>query len=188
MKIIASRIKTGNIIFYKQKYLLVIKIVHTKPGKGCAYIQLEMKDIKNQDKISYRFRSNRNIEKIRLEKKIYRFLYEKKNLLILMNQENFEQISINKSLIENQIAFLKEGVKIILEMHDGEVLTGHLPKLMTMMIKKCEPVLKKQTITSSYKLGILNNGIKVMIPYFVNINDKVIINTKELEYIERVMK
>lgn len=185
MKINANDIKIGNVISHNNRYLVVLKTMHTQPGKGGAYIQLEMKDIKTGIKMNHRFRSGEDVEKIRLDQKRYQFLYEENNFLILMDQENFEQKSINKSLVTEQLPFLKEGLEITLETYNNEPLVVHLPTSAEVIIKECEAVVKGQTSASSYKPAILENGVRIMVPSFINEKDKVIIDIKELKYLER---
>ena len=120
MKISANDIKVGNVISLDNKYLVILKTMHTQPGKGGAYIQLEMKDIKTGTKMNHRFRSTESVEKIRLDQQRYQFLYEEGNFLVLMDQENFEQKSVDKSLVGEQLPFLKEGMEITLETYDNE--------------------------------------------------------------------
>jgi elongation factor P len=185
MKISANDIKVGNVISHDNKYLVVLKTMHTQPGKGGAYIQLETKDIKTGTKINHRFRSSEDVERIRLDQQKYQFLYEEGNFLILMDQENFEQKSIDKALVGDQLPFLEESMEIILEMYDNESLLAYLPSSAEVTIKECEPVVKGQTSASSYKPAILENGVRIMVPPFINIGDRVIVDIKELKYLER---
>ena len=185
MKISANDIKVGNVIFHDNKYLVVLKTMHTQPGKGGAYIQLEMKDIKTGTKINHRFRSSEDVERVKLDQQCYQFLYEEGNFLILMDQENFEQKSIDKALIGDQIPFLEESMEVTLEMYNNEPLLAYLPASAEVTIKECEPVVKGQTSASSYKPAILENGARIMVPPFINIGDKVIVDIKELKYLER---
>ena len=186
MKISANDIKIGNVIFHDNKYLVVLKTMHTQPGKGGAYIQLEMKDVETGTKINHRFRSNESVEKVRLEQSTYQFLYKEGDNLVLMDQETYEQKSIPKTLLGEQISFLKEGMNIMLELHDNDPLVASLSSTSEIIVKECEPVVKGQTSTSSYKPAILENGGRIMVPPFINTGDKIMIDIKELKYLERV--
>lgn len=186
MKISANDIRIGNIILYDNKYLVILKTMHTQPGKGGAYIQLEMKNIKTSAKINTRFRSTENVEKIRLEQYQYQFLYEEGVFLILMDQISFEQKIIDKSLIGEQTPFLQEGMNITLEMHDNEPVLAYLPASSQVIVKECEPAIRAQTSTSSYKPATLENGVRVMVPPFINEGDQIIVDLKEFKYLERV--
>ena len=186
MKINANDIKVGNVISHDNKFFVVSKIMHTQPGKGGAYIQVEMKEMKTGTKTNHRFRSSEDVEKIRLDQEKYQFLYQEDNFLVLMDQETFEQKRVDKSFLGDQLPFIKEGMDITLEMHDNEALLAYLPASAEVTIKECEPVVKGQTSASSYKPAILENGVRIMVPPFINQGDKVVIDIKELKYIERV--
>ena len=114
------------------------------------------------------------------------FLYEEGNNLVLMDQETYEQKSIPKTLLGEQISFLKEGMNIMLELHDNDPLVASLSSTSEIIVKECEPVVKGQTSTSSYKPAILENGGRIMVPPFINTGDKIMIDIKELKYLERV--
>lgn len=185
MKTSISGIKAGNIILHNSKYLTVLKAIHTQPGKGVAYIQLEMKDIQDGTKVNCRFRSTEGVEKIRLDEEHYQFLYKEEEFLVVMHQQNFEQKRIHQSLVGKSILFLKEGMQITLDMHNDYTLRVHLPKSVEMTIQKCESVVSGQTAHSSYKPAILQNDVRVMVPSFIIEGDKIIIDINELRYIER---
>ncbi len=187
MSISANDLKTGNIILHDNRFLLISKTMHTQPGKGGAYIQVEMKDIKTRIKINHRFRSRENITRIRLEQQIYQFLYQDKNTLLLMDKETFEQRNINLDLLSNkQLQFLQEGMDLVLEVYSNDPLFVKLPPTTEIIVKECEPVVKGQTSASSYKPAILANGVRIMVPPFINAGNKIIIDIKELKYLERV--
>ncbi len=185
MKVSANDIRVGNVIFHDNKYLVVSKTIHIKPGKGGAYIQVEMKDIKVGTKINHRFRSAEDIEKIRLDQQIYQFLYAEGDNLVLMDQETYEQKAIPKLLLGDQTSFLKEGMNIMLEVHDNDPLVASLPSTAEVIVKECEAVVKGQTSASSYKPAILENNARIMVPPFINEGDKIVVDIKELKYLER---
>ena len=186
MKISANDIKIGNVISHDNKYLVILKTMHTQPGKGGAYIQLEMKDIKTGTKMNHRFRSTEDVEKIRLDQQRYQFLYEEGNFLVLMDQENFEQKSVDKSLVGEQLPYLKEGMEVTLETYDNESLLIYLPTSAEVIIKECEPVVKGQTSTSSYKPAIMSNGMKISVPQYITIGEKILVKTEDNSFVERV--
>ncbi|MFQ3307104.1 MAG: elongation factor P [Candidatus Midichloriaceae bacterium] len=186
MKIGANDIRVGNIIKYNDRCCVVMKRMHTQPGKGGAYVQIEMKDVSSGTKINHRFRSGEDVEKIRVEQEIYQYLYEEGDNLVLMNNDTYEQKTISKNLLGVQIAFLQEGIDVTLESYDDQPLLASLPENLKVVIQECESVVKGQTSTSSYKPALLENGIRITIPPFVNQGDTILIDTKEMKYIERV--
>jgi elongation factor P len=185
MKIVANNIRVGNVIFHNNKYLLVVKATHTQPGKGGAYVQVDMKEIGTGTKRNDRFRASEDVERVRLEQLDCQFLYEEGENLVLMDQETYEQKIIPKTLLGEQLYFLKEGKNITLEMHDNTPLLATLPPTVQVVIKECEPVVKGQTSASSYKSAILENGTRVMVPPFINKGEEIIIDINELKYLER---
>ena len=187
MKICANNIKTGHIILYNNRFLLVLKTTHTKPGKGRAYIQIESRDIKNKVKINHRFRSNENINFIKLEEQELYYLYDDTYSLVLTDRITHEQKNIDKTLFDNnQLRFLQDGMKIILKLYDGEPLLATLPTTVQMIVKESELVVKGQNLSCSYKPAILENKVRIMVPPFINTGDKIVVDMKELKYLERV--
>ncbi|WPX96852.1 elongation factor P [Candidatus Bandiella euplotis] len=185
MKISANDIRIGNVIFHDNRYLVVSKTMHTQPGKGGAYIQVEMKEIKTGTKMNHRFRSSEDVERIKLDQQPHQFLYEEGDGLVLMDQETYEQRTVPQSLLGEQASFLQEGMVVILETHDGEPLVASLPSTAEVVVKECEPVVKGQTSASSYKPAVLENGARIMVPPFINEGDKIVVDIKELKYLER---
>ena len=186
MKINANSIRLGTVLEHNNRLWVVVKNPeHTQPGKGGAYVQVEMKDIKTGTKLNERFSSSESVEKVRLDTKSYQFLYFEDDNLTLMDNETFEQISVNKSILGDQIAYLQDGMNLDVELYNEEVITANVPEKITAIIAQTEPVIKGQTATSSFKPAILDNGVRIMVPPFVNIDDKVIVRTTDSTYLER---
>lgn len=186
MKINANSIRLGTVLEHNNRLWVVIKNPeHTKPGKGGAYVQVEMKDIKTGTKLNERFSSSENVEKIRLEEKNYQFLYQDGEELTVMDNETFEQMVIKKNILGEQLAFLQDGMNITISMHNEEVISAELPEQVIVTVAQTEPVIKGQTATASFKPAILENGVRVMVPPFVNIDDKIIVRTTDCTYLER---
>jgi len=185
MKIDANSIRVGNLLEYEGKLWLVQKTMHTQPGKGGAYMQVEMKDIINGTKNNIRFRSSETIEKVRLDQKEFQFLYEDGNELTLMDKESYEQIILSKDLVGEKIAFLKENMDIQVEFYGEKPISLALPETVVLSVSECEAVVKGQTAASSYKPAIMENGVRVMVPPFIEVGDKLVIRTEDSEYLER---
>jgi elongation factor P len=135
--------------------------------------------------MNHRFRSSEDVERVKLDQQQYQFLYEEGGDLLLMDQETYEQKTIPKKLLDEQVAFLTEGMIVTLEMHDNEALLASLPSTAEVIIEDCEPVVKGQTSTSSYKPAVLENGVRITVPPFINKGDKILVDIKELKYLER---
>ena len=187
MKISANEIKIGNILELQNKLWKVLKLEHTKPGKGGAYIQLELKDISEGTKRNERFRSDENIEKAYLEQKKFQFLYSSGDEYFFMDQTNYEQISINKDkIVSNHLPYLKKGINVHIELKDNNPINILLPETIILEIKEAEAVIKGQTATSGLKPSILENGVKVMVPLHIEKGMKIVVKTSDNSYVEKV--
>ncbi len=187
MKIDGVSIRVGNVLEYEGRLWVVLKTMHTQPGKGGAYMQVEMKDIRTGTKKNVRFRSDETVERAQLEQRSSQFLYADGDTLHFMDNETYEQIEINKSIMDDiKFKFLKDGAQVDLEMYNGEVIMVKLPDTMVLEVSECDAVVKNQTAASSYKPAILSNGVKIGVPPFVESGDKILVNIESLEYLERV--
>ena len=186
MKILGNEIKPGMIIEHKDNLWSVLKTQHVKPGKGGAFNQVELKGIKKGTKLNERFRSSDTVERAILDEKKFSFLYEDENNCHFMDQTNFEQIQINKKLIGEKSKLLKENMEVNLQFHEDEPLSVDLPSSVELKIETTDAAIKGQTASSSYKPATLENGIKIMVPPFVNADDKIVLDTRTLEYVKKV--
>ena len=186
MKILGNEVKPGIIIELNSDLWLVLKAQHVKPGKGGAFNQVELKSIKKGTKLNERFRSSDSVERAILDEKKFNFLYEDKNNCHFMNQANFEQIVINKSLLGEKNKLLKENMEVNVQFYEDQALSVDLPTSIELIIKNTEATIKGQTASSSYKPATLENGINVMVPPFINSGDKIILDTKTLEYVKKI--
>ena len=185
MKILGNEIKPGMIIEHKNDLWSVLKTQHVKPGKGGAFNQVELKSVKKGTKLNERFRSSDTVERAILDDKKFSFLYEDENSCHFMDQINFEQIQINKSLLGKKSKLLKENMEVNVQFHNDQALSIDLPSAIELKIENTDAAIKRQTASSSYKPATLENGIKIMVPAFINSNDKIILNTRTLEYIKK---
>jgi len=186
MKILGNEVKPGIIIEHKNDLWTVLKTQHVKPGKGGAFNQVELKSIKKGTKLNERFRSSDTVEKVILDDKKFNFLYEDENNCHFMNQTNFEQIQINKKLLGEKNKLLKESMEVNVQFHDDEPLSVDLPSSVELKIETTDAAIKGQTASSSYKPATLENGIKIMVPPFINTDDKIVLDTRTLEYLKKV--
>jgi elongation factor P len=186
MKISANSIRTGNILVFNNDLWIVSKTPeHTKPGKGVAYVQVEMKNLKAGTKTSERFSSSDYIEKAELEQKNFQFLYFENNNLVLMDLNSFEQINIDKHILGEQLPFLVDNMIIKVEFYEDKPLSAVLPSTVKVEIQHTDPIIKGATVTSSYKPAILTNGIRVMVPQYLVTGEKIIVKTEDISFVER---
>jgi len=186
MKILGNEIKPGMIIEHKDDLWSVLKTQHVKPGKGGAFNQVELKSVKRGTKLNERFRSSDSIERAILDDKKYSFLYEDENSCHFMDQVNFEQIQINKSLLGEKSKLLKENMEVNVQFYEDQALSVDLPSSVELKIETTDAAIKGQTASSSYKPATLENGIKIMVPPFINSEDKIVLDTRTLEYIKKI--
>lgn len=186
MKISANSIRSGNIIVHNNNLWIVSKTPeHTKPGKGGAYVQVEMKNLQTGTKLNERFSSSDYVEKAQLETRDLQFLYFEENNLVLMDNETFDQMSIDKAILGERLPFVEDNMVLKVQFYEDKPLSAELPPTAIAEIMQTDPVIKGATVTSSYKSAILTNGIKVMVPAYLVNGEKIIVKTEDMSFVER---
>ena len=185
MKILGNEIKPSMVIEHKNDLWSVLKAQHVKPGKGGAFNQVQLKSVKKGTKLNQRFRSSDTVERAILDDKKFIFLYEDENNCHFMDLTTFEQIQINKSLLGEKSKLLKENMEVNVQFHEDNPLSVDLPSSVELKIENTDAAIKGQTASSSYKPATLENGIKIMVPPFINSDDKIILDTRTLEYVKK---
>ena len=186
MKITAIEIKPGMIIEHKNDYWSVLKTQHVKPGKGGAFNQVELKSIMKGTKLNERFRSSENVEKAELDEKKFNFLYLDENNCHFMDNKTFEQVEIQKSITGEQYKLLKENLEVKISFMEEKPISIELPNNIECTIESTDAAIKNQTASSSYKPALLDCGIKIDVPPFIESGEKIIVDTRTLEYVKRV--
>ena len=186
MKILANEIKPGMIIEHKNDYWNVLKTQHVKPGKGGAFNQVELKSITKGTKLNERFRSSENVDKAELDEKKFNFLYLDENDCHFMDNKTFEQISLPKSLTGEKYKLLSENLKVVITFMEEKPMSIDLPNNIECTIQTTDAVVKGQTAASSYKPATLDNGINITVPPFIESGEKIILDTRTLEYVKKV--
>ena len=186
MKILGNEIKPGMLIEHKDDLWEVLKTQHVKPGKGGAFNQVEMKSINKNTKLNERFRSSDSVEKASVEENKLTYLYEDENEYYFMDGKTFEQTSIKKIIVGEKGKFLKENLEVIISFHNEKPISLELPNQISCKIDSTDVALKGQTVSSSYKPAILDNGIKIQVPPFVESGDDIIVDTRSIEYVKKV--
>ncbi|MEP2944441.1 MAG: elongation factor P [Hyphomicrobiales bacterium] len=185
MKINGNEIRPGNVIQHQDTIWVAVKTQHVKPGKGGAFAQIEMKNLIDGRKLNERFRATETVERIRLEQNDYQFLYEQGDALVFMDTTSYEQLELQKEFIGERAAFLQDGMEVTVESHEGRPIGIQLPDQVTLEITDTEPHIKGQTVSSSYKPALLENGVRTNVPPFVGVGDKIIVDTNEITYVKR---
>ena len=186
MKIQGNEIKPGMIIHLNNDHWTVLKTQHVKPGKGGAFNQVELKSITKGTKLNQRFRSSENVERAQLEEKEFNFLYSDDNECFFMDPKSFEQISIPKNLLDERLKLLSENLKVTISFLEEKPISVDLPTNIECEIENTEGVVKGQTAASSYKPAKLKNGLDIMVPPFVEEGNKIILDTRTLEYVKKI--
>ena len=186
MKINANEIRVGMLLEYKDDLWQVLKTQHVKPGKGGAFAQVEMKSVNKNTKLNERFRSSETIEKASVEETKFNYLYEDENNYFFMNPKSFEQIEIVKDRIGDKGKLLTESLEVSVSFYNEIPISIDLPNQVNCKIESTDVALKGQTVSSSYKPAILDNGLSIQVPPFIEAGDKIVIDTRNLEYIKKI--
>lgn len=184
-KINGNEIRPGNTLEHDGGLWAAVKVDHVKPGKGGAFAQVEMKNLRDGRKLNERFRSADKVERIRLDTKDQQFLFEVDDMLTFMDSETYEQIALPAELLGDRRPFLQDGMIVQIEYYGEEALNVSLPQKVTCKVEETEPVVKGQTAANSFKPATLDNGVRVMIPPFVGTDEMIVVNTELFEYVER---
>lgn len=185
MKINGNEIKPGNVVEHKGGLWVAVKTNAVKPGKGGAFNQVEMKNLIDGTKLNERFRASETVEKIRLEQKDFQYLYSEGEMLVFMDTTTYEQLELQTEFVGDRAAFLQDGMQVTVEMHEERAIGIRLPEFVTLEIVEADPVVKGQTVSSSYKPAVMDNGMKVMVPPFINAGEKIVVETTEITYVRR---
>ncbi len=186
MKLYASEIRVGMLIEYKNDLWQVLKTQHVKPGKGGAFAQVEMKSVNKNTKLNERFRSSESVEKASLDETKFNYLYGDETDYYFMDPKTYEQISIKKETIGEKGKMLTENLEVSISFYNEKPLTVELPNQVTCTIDTTDVALKGQTVSSSYKPATLDNGVNIQVPPFIESGDKIIVDTRTMEYVKKI--
>lgn len=182
----ASEVRPGNILRFNGELVKVEEFLHRTPGNLRAFYQAKMKTIRTGKVIEYRFRTDEEVSIARVESKDYQYLYEDGDAFIVMDTESFEQFNIPKILFGSAARFLKEGVNVMVAFESDEPIMAEAPIHAELLIIYTEHAVKGDTSNNALKMATLEGGVEIKVPMFINQNDKVKIDTRTGEYLERV--
>jgi elongation factor P len=185
MKINAIDIKPGNVLEHAGRLWIVLKRELIQPGKGGAFAQVEMRDLRSGNKTNERFRTQETVDRVRLDEKEMQFLYMEGDQATFMDNESFEQITVPRDMIGDPADFLRDGMVCTVMTYEGAPLSVELPQTVVMQLVEADPVVKGQTASSSYKPGKLENGRRVLIPPHIEAGTRIVVNTSDGSYLER---
>jgi elongation factor P len=185
MKISGVDIRPGNIIEYENGLWRAVKIQHTQPGKGGAYMQVELKNVMDGRKTNVRFRSSETVERVRLDTKDFQFLYAEGDQLTFMDKETYDQVQLARDLLGEAADFLQDGMDVLMETYEDKPISVQLPDQVEATIVEADAVVKGQTASSSYKPAVLDNGVRIMVPPHIASGTRVVVDVYEREYVRR---
>ena len=186
MKINAGEIRVGMLLEYKNDLWQVLKTQHVKPGKGGAFNQVELKSLIKGTKLNERFRSSETVEKAEVNEKKFNFLYLDGDNCHFMDNSTFEQVEIPKAIAGEQYKLLRENLEVVISFMEEKPISIDLPNNIECTIETTDAAIKNQTASSSYKPAMLDCGIKINVPPFIESGEKIIIDTRTLEYVKRI--
>jgi elongation factor P len=170
---------------FRGKLWAVAKAQHITPGKGGAFVQVELRDVRAGTKLNERFRSGETVERVRIDDHDYQFLFGDDTTLTFMDEQTYEQMAVDRELVGDAAGFLQDGMKVIISSYEGSPVTVTLPQTVILQIVEADPVVKGQTASSSYKPAKLENGMRVMVPPHIESGTKIVVNTEDGSYVER---
>lgn len=185
MKINGNEIRPGNVIEHNKSLWVAVKTNAVKPGKGGAFNQVELKNLLDGTKLNERFRASETVEKVRLEQKDFQYLYEQGDMLVFMDNESYEQLELQQDFVGDRAKFLQDGMTVTVELYEEKPIGVSLPDQVTLKIAEADPVVKGQTAASSYKPALMENGVRVMVPPFIEAGETILVDTNEITYIRR---
>lgn len=184
-KIAGNEIRPGILIEHQGGLWMVVKNQAVKPGKGGAYNQVEMKNVVTGNKLNERFRADETVEQVHLEKKDFQYLYGNGRTLTFMDAETYDQIELDADFVGEQAQFLQDGMKVVMQLHDGKPIGIALPVQVTLEVAECDPVMRGQTAAPSYKSATLENGMRIQVPLFVEAGTRIVVATQDGSYVRR---
>lgn len=186
MKISGNAVRPGMVIEHQGRLWRAVKIQHTQPGKGGAYLQVELRDLRDGTKLNERFRSAETVERVRLDQKTFQHLYGEGDNFTFMDNKTFDQVSLSADLIgPDQVPFLQEGMVVTIDFYEESPISVTLPDTVVLTVVEADAVVKGQTAASSYKPAVLENGVRTMVPPHVETGTRVVVNTADASYVER---
>jgi len=185
MKINGNEIRPGNVIEHNGGLWAAVKTNAVKPGKGGAFNQVELKNLIDGTKLNERFRASETVERVRLEQKEFQYLYEQGDMLVFMDNESYEQLELQQEFVGDRAKFLQDGMMVQVELYEEKPIGISLPDQVALEITEADPVVKGQTAASSYKPAVMENGVRVMVPPFIEAGERILVDTNDITYIRR---
>ncbi len=185
MKVNANQLRNGQVIEVDGKLYAILKAENIQPGKGTPVTQIEMRRLSDGVKVTERYRTQEQVERAFIDEGEFQFLYDEGESFAFMNSETYDQVSVPKDIVGDQAVFLQDGMLCTMRTHEGIPVSIELPARVTLEVTETEPVIKGQTVSSSYKPAVLDNGARTMVPPHIGVGTRVVISTADGSYVER---
>lgn len=182
----AGDFKKGLTIEIDGQVWVIVDFQHVKPGKGAAFVRTKLKNIMQGNMLERTFSPTEKFPKAHVETKTMEYLYNDGEIFYFMDQETYEQIPLNHSQVEDALNYVKENMPVTIKFFKGQAFSVEPPNFVELVVTETEPGFKGDTATAGSKPAILETGAKIMVPLFVNQGDKIRVDTRTGEYMERV--
>jgi elongation factor P len=182
-----SDFRNGLIIKFKNDLYTIVEFQHVKPGKGGAFVRSTLKNLRTGKVLDNTFRAGESVDVVRVERKKYQYLYKEAAGLVLMDNETYEQLTVPEEQFGNGAKFLKESEEVELLLDDKDaIITAEIPIFVTLKVTQTEPGFRGDTATNVMKPAILETGVQINVPLFINEGELLKVDTRKGEYVERV--
>jgi elongation factor P len=185
MKLNGNAIRPGNVIEHNNRLWVAVKTSHVKPGKGGAFAQVELRDIRDGTKLNERFRSSETVERVILTESTSTYLYAEDDKLVFMDSQTFDQVAVPESMVGEQAEYLQDGMAVTINSYEGEPISIELPPTVTVTVLEADAVIKGQTASSSYKPAVVDGGIRIMVPPHIEAGTRIVVKPEDGSYVER---
>ncbi|KKR81325.1 MAG: Elongation factor P [Candidatus Daviesbacteria bacterium GW2011_GWA1_41_61] len=182
----ATDLRNGAVFKEDNQILQVVNYEHIKMGRGSGTIKVKVRNLKTGSTTEKSFITGARVEEADVEKRKAQFLYMDKGVYYFMDSISFEQFPLSKDILGEQVRFLKEGLEVVIIVSEDQALTLELPNSLIYEIKDTGPAEKGNTVSNVFKSATLENGLEVKVPMFAKVGDKVKVDTRTGQYIERV--
>lgn len=187
-KLPVNQLQRGNAINMDGAIYSIVKMTHVKPGKGPAYQQILLKDIEGGKQIEKRFRAADVVDAVDVDRQKCTFSYWSGETMVFMNSSTYEEIEVHKELLGDDSLYLLEGAEVTVMIAAGRVVGVEIPQVVDLKITECDPGVKNATATNVFKNAVVETGLNVQVPSFINQGDTVRINTEDGKYLERTAR
>ncbi len=185
MNININDIKNGMTVIIDGNLCLIQEFQHVKPGKGSAFVRIKLKNLRTGSLVEQTFNTNIKITRAHVDKTSVQYLYASGDNLVFMNNDTYEQIEVPKSLLGNDIDFVKEGIDIAIDFYEGEIIGITLPEKIEYTVVETTPAVKGNTATNAQKDAKIETGKTIKVPLFINEGEKILVTPSDGKYAGR---